>query len=46
MELRNYMEKTFPEVALVPNLYKQWDTGVVFGLGKDLYQFKRKKERH
>ncbi len=35
------MEKTFPEVALVPNLYKQWDTGVVFELGKDLYQFKR-----
>gem|GEM_PF-4646462 len=28
MELRNYMEKTFPEVALVPNLYKQWDKGL------------------
>lgn len=40
MELKDYMEKTFPKVALMPGLYEQWDTGIAFELGKNLYQFK------
>ncbi|MFS0881087.1 DUF3885 domain-containing protein [Metabacillus niabensis] len=40
MELKEYLQTTFPGLDLVPSLYNQWNIGLHFELGRDLYQFK------
>ncbi len=39
MQLKEYMNQTFPGVTLVPHIYFQWENHLHFhfGKGKDLY---------
>ncbi|WP_142346121.1 DUF3885 domain-containing protein [Bacillus cereus] len=38
MQLKEYMNQTFPGVILVPYLYSQWGNHLHFDFGKDKYQ--------
>ncbi|MGH1283740.1 DUF3885 domain-containing protein [Bacillus toyonensis] len=38
MELKEYMNQTFPGVTLVPSIYSQWENHLQFDFGKDTYQ--------
>ncbi|WJE25619.1 DUF3885 domain-containing protein [Bacillus cereus] len=38
MQLKEYMNQTFPGVTLVPYIYFQWETHLHFDFGKDKYQ--------
>lgn len=40
MELKEYLNITFPGLILKPSLYHQWDIGIHFQLGDGIYQFK------
>ncbi|MEK5048536.1 hypothetical protein COL41_28465 [Bacillus mycoides] len=40
MQLKEYMDQTFPGVTLVPYIYSQWEKHLHFDFGKDKYQFK------
>ena len=40
MELKEYLDTTFPGLILKPSLYNQWKIGLHFELGRDVYQFK------
>ncbi|WP_232698477.1 DUF3885 domain-containing protein [Brevibacillus daliensis] len=40
MELREYLNTTFPRLILKPSLYHQWDIGIHFEFAKGIYQFK------
>ncbi|MFB7138489.1 DUF3885 domain-containing protein [Gottfriedia sp. NPDC056225] len=42
MNLQHYLKEKFPTVELIPSIYYQWDSGIHFSLGGDLYQFKEK----
>lgn len=44
MNLKHYLNEKFPTVELFPSIYYQWDLGIHFSLGGDLYQFKEKDE--
>lgn len=44
MELQEYLDETFPGLILKPSLYLQWKTGLHFGLGGGIYQFKKNDE--
>ncbi len=44
MKLRNYLNRNFPKVDLVPSIYYQWNIGIHFSLGEEIYQFKEKGE--
>lgn len=39
MKLINYLQASFPAVELIPSIYYQWDIGVHFSLGNNIYQF-------
>ncbi|EJR63003.1 hypothetical protein IK3_02942 [Bacillus toyonensis] len=38
MQLKEYMNQTFPGVTLVPSIYSQWENHLHFDFGKDNYQ--------
>ncbi|GAB6512166.1 hypothetical protein B4081_2137 [Bacillus cereus] len=38
MQLKEYMNQTFPGVTLGPYLYSQWENHLHFDFGKDKYQ--------
>ncbi|EEL22845.1 MULTISPECIES: DUF3885 domain-containing protein [Bacillus] len=38
MQLKEYMNQTFPGVTLVPSIYSQWENHLHFNFGKDKYQ--------
>ncbi|MBF7149178.1 DUF3885 domain-containing protein [Bacillus toyonensis] len=38
MQLKEYMNQTFPGVTLVPSIYSQWENHLLFNFGKDKYQ--------
>ncbi|WP_142335153.1 DUF3885 domain-containing protein [Bacillus toyonensis] len=38
MQLKEYMNQTFPGVTLVPSIYSQWENHLHFDFGKDKYQ--------
>lgn len=38
MQLKEYMNQTFPGVTLVPYIYFQWENHLHFDFGKDKYQ--------
>lgn len=38
MQLKEYMNQTFPGVTLVPDIYSQWENHLHFDFGKDKYQ--------
>ncbi|MGO4887303.1 DUF3885 domain-containing protein [Anaerobacillus sp. MEB173] len=40
MELREYINNTFPGLILKPSLYYQWDISLHLEFGKGMYQFK------
>ena len=40
MELNDYLHTFFPGLILKPSLYHQWDIGLHFELGAEMYQFK------
>ncbi|KYG29175.1 DUF3885 domain-containing protein [Priestia endophytica] len=44
MKIKDYLEVKFPTLELVPSIYYQWNTGIHFSLGKDIYQFKENNE--
>lgn len=37
MQLKEYMNETFPGVTLVPHIYFQWENHFHFGKGKGLF---------
>src|SRR4051812_47784381 len=39
MELREYLNTTFPGLILKPSLYHQWDIGIHFEFAQGMYQF-------
>ncbi|KIL74389.1 DUF3885 domain-containing protein [Bacillus badius] len=40
MNITEYLHEKFPSVELVPSIYYQWDIGIHFSLGGEIYQFK------
>ena len=40
MNITEYLNKNFPSVKLVPSIYYQWNIGIHFSLGEEIYQFK------
>ncbi|RWS45287.1 DUF3885 domain-containing protein [Bacillus mycoides] len=38
MQLKEYMNQTFPGVTLVPSIYSQWENHLHFDFGKNTYQ--------
>ena len=40
MNIEEYLNENFPTVKLVPTIYYQWDIGIHFSLGEEIYQFK------
>lgn len=40
MNMDKYLNENFPSVNLVPSIYYQWDIGIHFSLGEEIYQFK------
>lgn len=40
----DYLNGRFPTVELVPSIYYQWDIGIHFSLGGEIYQFKENDE--
>ncbi|MGM0791376.1 MAG: DUF3885 domain-containing protein [Bacillota bacterium] len=44
MEVKAYLERTFPNLILKPSLYSQWNIGIHFELGNGIYQFKEDGE--
>jgi hypothetical protein len=45
MELKEYLNINFPGLVLKPSLYYQWDIGIHFELGNEIYQFKSGKDQ-
>ncbi|MCU7741522.1 DUF3885 domain-containing protein [Priestia megaterium] len=43
MELKEYLNINFPGLVLRPSLYYQWDIGIHFELGNEIYQFTSEK---
>ncbi|KFM99717.1 putative ynaE [Bacillus clarus] len=44
MQLKEYMNHTFPGVTLVPYIFFQWENHLHFDFGKDTYQIKEGSE--
>ncbi|MCH1624853.1 DUF3885 domain-containing protein [Ferdinandcohnia quinoae] len=44
MKIIDYLKEKFPSLELVPSIYYQWDIGIHFSLGGDIYQFKENDE--
>ncbi|PEJ51771.1 hypothetical protein CN692_22625 [Bacillus sp. AFS002410] len=44
MNLKDYLSDKFPNVELIPSVYYQWDFGIHFSLGGNIYQFKKHDE--
>lgn len=44
MELKEYINTTFPGLILKPSLYYQWNKSIHFDLAKGLYQFKEETD--
>ena len=40
MELKDYLNRVFPELILKPSLYNQWAIGIHFEFSKGIYPFK------
>ena len=40
----DYLKERFPTVELFPSIYYQWDIGIHFSLGAEIYQFKENDE--
>jgi hypothetical protein len=40
MDIRHYLNTTFPGLVLKPSLYNQWDVGIHFEFAQGMYQFK------
>ena len=40
MNIMDYLRGKFPTVELIPSIYYQWDIGIHFSLGGEIYQFK------
>ncbi|MDQ0233347.1 DUF3885 domain-containing protein [Metabacillus malikii] len=38
MDIENYLKLKFPRLELVPSIYYQWEIGIHFSLGGDIYQ--------
>ncbi|KJL02901.1 MULTISPECIES: DUF3885 domain-containing protein [Priestia] len=45
MELKEYLNINFPSLILKPSLYYQWNTGIHFELGNEIYQFTSEKDQ-
>jgi len=45
MELKEYINSTFPGLVLKPSLYYQWNISIHFDLAKGVYQLKRGDRR-
>ncbi|MGW9103386.1 DUF3885 domain-containing protein, partial [Priestia megaterium] len=43
MELKEYLNINFPGLVLKPSLYYQWDIGIHFELGNEVYQLTSEK---
>ncbi|WP_424162565.1 DUF3885 domain-containing protein [Bacillus amyloliquefaciens] len=39
MEIKDYLKERFPTLKLMPGIYHQWDGGIHFSLGGNMYQF-------
>lgn len=39
MKINDYLKERFPTLKLVPGIYHQWDVGIHFSLGGNMYQF-------
>lgn len=39
MNIEEYLNEKFPFVKLEPSIYYQWDIGIHFSLGEEIYQF-------
>ncbi|TNU30658.1 DUF3885 domain-containing protein [Bacillus velezensis] len=39
MKINDYLKERFPTLKLVPGIYHQWDVGLHFSLGGNMYQF-------
>jgi hypothetical protein len=44
MNIMEYLKERFPSVSLVPSIFYQWDIGIHFSLGGDIYQFRENDE--
>ncbi|WP_088044487.1 DUF3885 domain-containing protein [Bacillus sp. EAC] len=44
MNLKDYLNDRFPAVELIPSVYYQWEIGIHFTLGGNIYQFIKKDE--
>ncbi|MFK2826890.1 DUF3885 domain-containing protein [Bacillus sp. B190/17] len=44
MNITKYLKEKFPSVQLVSSIYYQWDIGIHFSLGGEIYQFKENDE--
>ena len=44
MDLDEYLNTFFPGLILKPSLYHQWDIGLHFELGEDIYLFSFSKK--
>lgn len=40
----DYLNERFPTLELLPSIYYQWDVGIHFSLGGEIYQFKENDE--
>jgi hypothetical protein len=40
VKISEYLSSNFQKVELVPSIYYQWDIGIHFSLGRNIYQFK------
>ncbi len=40
MKLKDYLQEKFPSLELIPSIYYQWDIGIHFTLGENIYQLK------
>ncbi|MCJ7983434.1 DUF3885 domain-containing protein [Priestia megaterium] len=45
MELKEYLNINFLSLILKPSLYYQWDIGIHFELGNEIYQFTSEKDQ-
>lgn len=42
MNITEYLDKNFPELQLIPSIYKQWPIGIHFLFGEGIYPFDEK----
>ncbi|QQD83783.1 DUF3885 domain-containing protein [Bacillus siamensis] len=44
MKIKDYLKERFPALKLMPSIYHQWDVGIHFSLGRNIYQFNENGE--